>query len=61
MCIPVAPAGLEVGGTAVGDPVPAVGFGGWVDGVGGEGLVVVWGGGGVGRSVGGAAKAITRA
>ena len=28
MCIPVAPAGLEVGGTAVGDPVPAVGFGG---------------------------------
>ena len=41
MCIPVAPAGLEVGGTAVGDPVPAVGFGGWVDGVGGEGLVVV--------------------
>ena len=41
MCIPVAPAGLEVGGTADGDSVPVGGFGGWVDGVGGEGLVVV--------------------
>ena len=60
MYIPVAPAGLEVGGTAVGDPVPVGGLGGSVDGVGGEGLDVVWGGGGVGRSVGGAVKAITR-
>ena len=41
MCIPVAPAGLEVDGTAVGDPVPVGGLGGWVDGIGREGLDVV--------------------
>ena len=57
--VPVAfPDGMDVGGEAVGlpvagEPVPVGGCGGWV---GGDGVVVVWEGGGVGGCVGGAVE-----